>query len=344
MPEARAPGKLLLTGEYAVLGGAPAVAVAIGGPAIATAQDADHWSVASSSADGRWAFDLESPDHVAFRTPPAGGVGDLPAALLTEILRRWPAELMAQPQRLGLDTTAFAQRLAGQPVKLGLGSSSALVVALAGALLKASGIQATPDDFRAVCVAAHRRFQDGRGSGVDVLTAIHGGLLIAAPGVAGLDPEPLPWPADLHLVVAWTGKSASTPELIARYETFQRTEPRVFESKNEALADAARSAAQAWRTGDATAVLNTVAGYGDALRALDEAGGIGIWTDDHQRLASLAAQAGGVYKTSGAGGGDLGYLLSPSPDVAMRFRAAVSDGGQRVLDVTPGQPGLQVTD
>lgn len=342
MIEARAPGKLLLTGEYAVLSGSPAVCAAVGGPALATVQDADHWALTSSAADKVLSFDLAPPRRVVWSGPASKEATDLPAAVIAECLRRWPDRLRARPRLIGVDTTAFVQTLAGKPAKLGLGSSSAAVVALAGALLAACEISLEADEFRGLCLAVHRAFQQGRGSGMDVVTAIHGGVLVATPGAGDLRPEPVPWPVGLHLVVAWTGRAASTTELIARYEAFQAREPGAFEGHRERLSSAALAAAQAWRGGDLAAVLHTLAESAEALRAIDAAGGIGIWTAEHDHLASLAAAAGGVYKTSGAGGGDLGFILTDSVGVAARFRAAVRDSGQWVLDLVPGQPGLEI--
>lgn len=343
MVEAFAPGKLLLTGEYAVLGGAPAVTVALGGPAAASVRDSAHWGLETSAAGGSWTFDLEMPARVVWHGSPPSEVVDLPAAVLAEVLRHWPGELLAGPRELRLDTTAFVHQVAGKPVKLGLGSSAALVAALAGALLAACGIAAEATALRSLCLAAHRQFQGGRGSGVDVLTAIHGGLLICTPQTGDLQAEPLQWPSALHLVVAWTGQSASTPALISRYDEFRAQRPSVFEQHAARLRAAAEAAANAWRAGAVAGVLDSVTNYAAALRAIDGAGDIGIWTAAHDRFADLAAAAGAVYKTSGAGGGDLGYALTDSMDVADTYREAVAAAGGRVLELSPGLRGLRVT-
>lgn len=343
MAEARAPGKLLLTGEYAVLTGAPAVTVAVGGPATAHARRASVSRLLSTSGDEVCTYSLELPDRVHWGTSLPAQRGALPAAVLAAILRGWPDELLAQPLELSVDTTAFIQTTGGQQHKLGLGSSAALVAALVGAVLAACRIDAVAAELRALCLAAHRAFQHGRGSGVDVLTALQGGLLICTPAGDDLQAESLRWPAGLHLAVAWTGRSASTPALIDRFEAFRARQPAVFEQHAARLADAATQAAQAWRSANVAAVLSAVAGYADTLRAVDTAGTIGIWTAEHEAFARLASAAGAVYKSSGAGGGDLGFALADSAEVVDKFRAAVAKAGGMTLDLPPARPGLSVT-
>ena len=342
MAEARAPGKLLLTGEYAVLTGAPAVTVAVGGPAVARVAHGKVSRLLDPAGGAASNFQLVSPDGVRWDTSLPAERSALPAAVLAEILRRWPTELQARPLEIGLDTSAFIQTARGGQQKVGLGSSAALVSALAAAVLAACGVDPAAAELRTLCLAAHRAFQGGRGSGVDVLTAIHGGVLICTPAGDDLQAEPLRWPDSLHLVVAWTGHSASTPALIERFDAFQARQPAAFEQHARRLGGAAAAAAQAWRSGGAAAVLAAVAGYADVLRDADAAGRIGIWTAEHAAYARLAAAAGAVYKSSGAGGGDLGYALTDSAEVAEKFRAAVKVAGGITLDLEPGQPGLRV--
>lgn len=343
MAEARAPGKLLLTGEYAVLDGAPAVTVAIGGPARAIALVADAWRLRDPVTARASGFRLKAPDHVRWEDALADEQAALPTAVLAECLRRWPDALQQQPLELCLDTSAFVQVVGDRPRKLGLGSSAALVVALFGAVSKACRLQVPPAEMRAGCLAAHRAFQQGRGSGVDVLTAIGGGLLICRPVDRDLRAETLRWPTNLYLVVVWTGRSASTPALISRYEDFRVRQPKAFARECDRLSDAAERAGRAWRNGLATDILDAVADYAQRVRTMDRAGSIGICTPEHEAYARLAAEAGAVYKSSGAGGGDLGFALTDSVDVAARFRAAVAAAGGHVLDLAPGRAGLSVT-
>jgi phosphomevalonate kinase len=343
MVEGQAPGKLLLTGEYAVLRGAPAVALAMGGPARARVSQAVAGEFRDAQGDQTWPYSLGQGDGVHWHAGDPGQAGRLPAAVLAECLRRWPTPLQSQPLALELDTSAFRRLDAdGAPLKFGLGSSAALVVALTGAVVSALNIDATPAQLRDCCLDAHRAFQGGQGSGVDVLTALQGGLLLMADSVSR--PVPIGWPADLHLVTVWTGHSASTPALIKQFDVFAQQHAQAFADCLAQLVTAAHEAAGAWRSGVSGKILAAVQNYADALRALDVQGDIGIWTREHETLADLAASNGAIYKSSGAGGGDLGYALSDSAEAAAALTEAMTTAGFHVLPATPqAVAGLVVT-
>jgi phosphomevalonate kinase len=53
--------------------------------------------------------------------------------------------------------------------------------------------------------------------------------------------------------------------------------------------------------------------YIHALRKMDEAATIGIYSIEHQYVATAAQRHGVLYKPCGAGGGDLGVALSDDP-------------------------------
>jgi len=343
MVEGQAPGKLLLTGEYAVLRGAPAVALAMGGPARARVSRAVAGEFRDTQGGQTWPYSLGQGDGVHWHAGDPGQAGRLPAAVLAECLRRWPMPLESQPLALELDTSAFHRLAAdGTPLKFGLGSSAALVVALAGAVVAALNIDATPAQLRDCCLDAHRDFQGGQGSGVDVQTALQGGLLLMPE--PGAPPLGITRPADLHLVAVWTGHSASTPALIARFDAFAQRQPQNFSDCLARLVTVARDAAAAWRAGLTGEILTAVNRYAAALRALDAQGDIGIWTREHETLATLAAAAGAVYKSSGAGGGDLGFALSDSADAAATLTQTMTAAGFHVLPAEPGPvAGLAVT-
>jgi phosphomevalonate kinase len=77
------------------------------------------------------------------------------------------------------------------------------------------------------------------------------------------------------------------------------------------LRAAAAAALSAWDRAAAADLMRILDDYQQRLREFDRAAGIGIWTAGHQRLADIAAAAGALYKTSGAGGGDFGLALPP---------------------------------
>jgi phosphomevalonate kinase len=271
-----------------------------------------------------------------------GERGAVVVALLRTCLQRWPEFDTTPGFLIRLDTSDFRRPdPSGRPAKLGLGSSAAVLVALAGALAKLAGRETTAVALTELCCSAHRQFQGGRGSGADVLAALHGGLLTVEPGNGSPRVQTMCWPAGLELVAVWSGRAASTPELIGRFDSWRqtaRTGPVLA-----ALTDAAASAAQAWRTGATAQILSATATYAAALDRLDAEAGLGIVTSEHRRLAQISHRETAVYKTSGAGGGDLGFALTDQAVVASRLRDAFAAAGYGVLPLKIAAPGLTVT-
>jgi len=174
---ASAPGKVVLSGEYAVLDGAPAICMALNRRAIAQVDE---------SPDGQC--------HIA--TP--GFAGDDRYRIVEAVCGG------VRPARsIELDTQAFSDN--GN--KTGIGSSAALTVALVAALDKSEKVFVK-------ALLAHSELQGGAGSGVDVAAAVHGGLFeyeMKTRSVSHID-----WPEGLYWRLIWTGVAASTEAKLAK--------------------------------------------------------------------------------------------------------------------------------
>lgn len=339
MIEAHAPGKLVLCGEYAVLDGAPALAVAMPVRARACIASSAAESMLTVTGEGSWGFVWER-GLPRWREPPPRGLGRLLEAVAATLMAE--GRTLSAPLIIELDTRAFQQRgRDGHMQKLGLGSSAALTVALTAGLLAGLG-DAEPSRASVESSArrAHHHFQDGAGSGIDIAAAVHGGvvLLDGAQGVV----RALGWPAGLQWLAVWTGESASTPALLARFAAFHRRDAAACARHLAGLAVQAARVAAAWEQ-DATAELLTgLADYDVALRAFDGAAGIGIVTPVHERLALRARESGVIYKTSGAGGGDFGIAFAASQAPIARFAAACAAEGFLTLPGDVGAGGVVI--
>lgn len=340
MIEASAAGKLVISGEYAVLDGAPGIAVAVDVRASARVRVAQR-SQLTVAGDGAWAFDIDSTGRLHWPVVPPAGQGRVLAAVWATLAVAGAAP--AGPRAVTLDTRAFSRPVAGATaVKLGLGSSAAITAALTGVLLVQAGAL-SPERILAPAIAAHRDFQGG-GSGIDVAAAVHGGVVALVPGAGAPRVRRLGWPAGLHALAAWTGTAAATPMLLARLAAFRARDAMACARALAPLDAAARAVLVAWEAADAEAVLASVAEFGRHLRAFDTSGDIGIWTPAHERLAGMARIAGALYKTSGAGGGDFGLALAASPGPIAQFAAACAAAGVLTVPVDAAVGGVQVAD
>ena len=126
---ASAPGKIILCGEYAVLDGAPAVCMAINRRARAEVRLAgeDFQTVRTSGyIDGEWKF-------LASKDGDFEWIGDEPPAGSLDLLHEvWTTMGIDGNFDIRMDTAEFVSPIG--KVKLGLGSSAAVTVALVTAL------------------------------------------------------------------------------------------------------------------------------------------------------------------------------------------------------------------
>ena len=298
-----APGKVVLSGEYAVLDGAPAVAMAVDRRAVVTVQASAEPSVRCEGLDGE-------PDLRLFEcVRQALGLGD------------WHASAC-------LDSRAFSDTDSG--IKFGIGSSAALSVALVRALAPRD-----IDDERLLSIAmnAHRTFQQGRGSGVDVASSFRGGLIEYRLGAA---PRSLRWPSGLHYSLLWSGIAASTPARLARLDAAAASASR------DALGSAAAELAMAWAGADADDLLRHYRDYVRMLRQFDVDHRLGIFDAGHDALSERGSTASTVYKPCGAGGGDIGIVFGTDPDAVRAFADSASVSGFRELEMRLDPEGVTV--
>lgn len=261
---ASAPGKIVLSGEYAVLDGEPAICVAVDRRAVVTID---------TSADGQC--------HVT--TP--GFSGDDPFGIIDAVTGG-----ERPPRNIEMDTRAFSDG----GTKTGIGSSAALTVALA------AGLGGT-DDVLEEALQAHRAFQGGAGSGVDIAAAVHGGLIHYE--MPSRTVRSLEWPDGLEMRVLWTGVPASTESKL------EKLAAQVARPSRSALLLAAPRMADAWHSGDAGRILAEYIPYIGVLRQFSVDHDLGIFDAGHDRLTDAAMLSNLVYKPAGAGGGDIGVLF-----------------------------------
>lgn len=221
--------------------------------------------------------------------------------------------------------------------KTGLGSSAALTVALTGALAAWYG---DPPPTLAGLVAAHRALQGGRGSGADIGAALTGGITVYRGADTAAQATQLP--TDLHTACVFTGRSASTAGALARLAHWQEAEPAAYRHALDRLAETAEAGATAVTAADAEAFLAALDEYGRRLDALGRAAGIDIVSSDHRRLGNAAIASGVIYKSSGAGGGDIGIGVSRDADHIAAFRRAATGLGYRIIDLSTATQGLDV--
>ncbi len=322
---ASAPGKVVLSGEYAVLDGAPAVCMAVDRRARVTVEDNDedhHVVTAPGYAE------------VTGRFKSVNGVLEWLAGgedfKLVEDLWRTASINTDRNYSFVLNTEDFVDEDSG--AKIGIGSSAALMTALTAALCDVTEIH---EEANSIAYAAHRAFQQGMGSGVDIACCSLGGLIEYRMGKgAG---RQVAWPDGLVFGLLWSGIPASTSD---KLKHLIKSDPR---PSRAALAYASRRMSSAWGDGNAQKILNEYRDYIQVLREFSDDHELGIFDAGHAEMVAAAEAANLVYKPCGAGGGDIGIVLASDAESIAAFVDRAKKHNFRHLAVSVDPLGVQVT-
>ncbi|MFK0120500.1 phosphomevalonate kinase [Streptomyces sp. NPDC090994] len=359
----RAPGKLMVTGEYAVLEpGRPAVVVAVDRYVTVTvtaAEDAEGADVVIDSDllahEVRLRRGREGLQVLPGRDP--ASARGAPAHIVSVVET---VEQLRTERRLGLTPVRLSVRsdLHRGGVKTGLGSSAAVTVAAVRALADHYGMRLSREDVFRLALLAGVRIDAGP-SGADLAAATwRGWVFYRSPdrqallaglrrhGVAhtlgrpwsGFTVRQLPPPTRLALHVGWSGRPASTTALVADLATrreWQRAVRSRFLDDSEQCVSAAE---RALLRDEPAALLDAVRTARGLLHRLDAETSLGIVTADLQRLCEVAESCGAGAKPSGAGGGDCGIALLPAHRSAtlLRLRWTAAGITPLPLGVTAG--------
>lgn len=341
---ARAPGKLFVAGEYAV--------VTPGEPAVLIAVDRYLTVRLTESTD---AGSIHSPEygHVPLRwTRAEDGLAidrerhpyDYVLATI-RTAERLRAEWGFAPRFFDLRIDSGLDDVSGR--KFGLGSSAAVTVATAQAIDEFYGFGLDRQELFRLALLATVEVSPAA-SGGDVAASVFGGWIgycapdraaladrAARGGIAGLVRadgadtaweglriERLPSPRDLGLVVGWTGAPASTSRLVG---DLGRSARAGAVDHPAFVLDSRRCVTDLWdalATGADERVLAALRRARLLLQRLGEDAGMRIETDALAALCDAAEAVGAAGKPSGAGGGDCGIVLAaPGADVAGMLRA-----------------------
>ncbi len=266
----RAGGKTILLGEHAVVYGGTAVAVPV---------TALELRVLLDTGEG-------------WRAP----TGD------TDVLDRALAAIL---EAAGWDgPSLFVDVRSTLPLACGLGSSAALCVALARAVLTAQRSEHSLDRLRELANAGERVFH-GNPSGVDVATIVLGRPIRFRKGEP---PQEIAASGRFDLWIVDTGVRSRTSEVVAGVAQLRAEEAATFEIALRHIADSVAAGLDALDGGDSARMAAAMDHAMEGLRAIDVS---------HPVIEEVIREGVGngalSGKLSGAGRGGVVLLLAPDP-------------------------------
>lgn len=273
-----APGKLVLLGEYAVLDGAPALAVAVDRGVRCEAWAGDQLSIQTPGSNN---------DFVGPALTAAGAVG------------RFRFTAWNPPE--------------GVEEKVGLGSSAAATVCAVQAAFALRGEPSAPSRVFPIARRIHHDVQ-GSGSGIDVAASAYGGLIRYRPDRPAPIDEPVPdivvvWSGEsaktgprVERYRAWTERAAFVAESAALVEAFTEDPIASLRQARRLLEGMAEAAGIAYRTPALDRIADLAEAHGGAGKPSGAGGGdiaIALLPDPDARQAFLdACAAAGLSRVS----------------------------------------------
>lgn len=329
MIQARAPGKLFIAGEYAVVtNGHPAVLVAVDQFITVSLEHAEDEGSIHSSLNGglpiRWTrqngtLSIDEREN--------------PFVYITQAVKVTEAYILEQGKTLEYFHLSVESELDNaKGKKYGLGSSGAVTVATIKVLLKFYELEQHPKLVYKLAALAHLSVKSN-GSFGDIAASSYTGWI----AYSCFDREwvreqkekrsitelvQMSWPdlmirrlnpvKQLKLLIGWTGSPASTTFLVDKVNDSLQETNNYFSTFLRKSKSCVKLFIQAIEENDLSGIKNGLRKNRKLLSELAENSGVLIETGLLTNLIKIAESYGGAAKSSGAGGGDCGIVLIDS--------------------------------
>lgn len=322
----KAPGKLYLAGEYAVVEtGFPAVIASVNQYVTVTVTEAkDSGTIQSKNLNKELIHWNRQGTELVF-----DDTESQLAYILTAIkfVERYALEKHKKLAYYDLHVTSELDSRDGK--KFGLGSSAAVTVAVVKALGSFYDLDLSKMDVYKLSSIAHLSVQ-GNGSLGDIAASAFGGIIaykspdrnwvfnmvrnhslgkLLKLDWPNLKIEPLKLPKELEMVVGWTGSPASTSILVDRIALTKAQKVEKYQHFLKSSRKSVEKLIDGFKDSDADKIKAMISNNRQLLTDLAKFSNVHIETKLLTKLCDIAEKLGGAAKTSGAGGGDCGIVI-----------------------------------
>ncbi|MCD2255867.1 phosphomevalonate kinase [Agrilactobacillus fermenti] len=322
----QAPGKLYIAGEYAVVEpGYPAVIVALDQFVTVTiAESREVGSIESKQYQENSLLWRRDGDEMVFDNR------DNPFHYILSAIRITEQYALEMGKTLKIFNLKINSELDAQDGrKYGLGSSAAVTVGTIKAISQFYQLNLDKDAIYKLAAIAHLDVQ-GNGSLGDIAASVYGGWIayrsfnqdwlrikrneatltaLLKMDWPGLSVKMLTPPANLKLLIGWTGSPASTSRLVDKITVATASKPELYQ---QFLTNSKRCVEQlivGFETNDLGLIQQQIRANRQILQQLGKMSHVAIETRLLKQMCDIAETHQGAAKTSGAGGGDCGIAL-----------------------------------
>ena len=313
------PGKIVISGEYAVLYGASAIVSSLNQRAAITIKNSNkqHNIFVTSGLESNFPFIIDDDANIIWLDLDPGAYG-----LLLKHAFNILKPKLKEKLSITVDSSEFFQTTRDGVIhKLGIGSSAAVSVGITEALSHYQAVSTSPKKLLNQANSIHQAMEGKQGSGIDITCSFadQGVIECNKNSVKNHTWSILNWPKDLYLKVLITRHGASTKQQIINYKKARNLYPKEFKIALDQFLEITESISIAWKSEDVNLIIDLLTNYYANIKRLDKIGDIGIYTPMHTEIQNIASRHNVFYKPSGAGGGDIGLALSSSLDALNKF-------------------------
>jgi len=326
--KASAPGKIVILGEFAVLADAPAISMAVDRRASVSIEEHGidrHLLQTFGPLKGQWEFKVNKTGKIEWLNVKP----DKSILFLFECFWYRANVKTNNYFKFILDTSMFYD--IKNKIKYGVGSSSALIVAMAAAFVSIFKI---PKKITNLAHEVHFEFQKGVGSGVDIQTAIDGGIIEFYRNKKHIS-RYKEFPNNLLFNIFWCGAPVCTQSQLKRLDKLSK---RSFLD----LCNFSKKLSLNWGRSNNKIFFESFEGYIDLLKRFSDDYNLSLFANKHNDLVKIAKmQKDIVYKPCGAGG-DIGICIGASKNKMDNFNESAQIKGFRLLDMSLEKSGLLI--
>ena len=324
--ETTASGKIFFSGEYMALEGGRAITLStpqIAKVSISEINESNNLFV-SSMSDQTYPFRIDENMRLIWLEQDPKHLG----SILKESIKHFHKGFSGKS--ISIDTSEFFY----ERRKIGIGSSSAVSVAITKALDQLFGLRLTSKSIIDHAREIHNRSQESNGSGFDIITSFMEVRSLACRILdnGAYDYEQIGIPEEINILVVVNDEYVQTSEMIGKYESAKNKYTDYFSQHAPKMKHQLELLYHSILESDNESIFQYLADYNESIVDMNNVFNLGIF-NNHLELIKLAKDEGVFYKPSGSGGGDIGIVICDDKLKLDRFCNKLNTKGIAFFDI-----------